>query len=368
MHRYCTIVSANYLPQALTLAESFREVYPGVFLEVLVIDLKRGSITDHANVHYIFLEDLPIDSSQVRKMRTYYDVVEFATALKPTLLLHLLEDSDKTVSYIDPDIYLFSEISQAQEMAEEQGLAITPHRITGMPLIPKSPQELSFLRVGIYNLGFICVGKKADQILRWWEARLRWHATQFDALPYFTDQKWADFFPTFVDGGILRNLGYNLAFWNLDERPLMVNNDGIFAGEEKLVFVHFSQMSSELMKFGKSILWATWLEGVEYDSHSVSVIEKLSRNYGEKLNQSAAKVKTFALTPEFSFSPRGRFARAKMIRKDIAGKDFSARLTFSKVLMTPKLLNKLEKSSAISGLRIGLLRDLSKIQKRLNRE
>ena len=155
MHRYCTIVSANYLPQALTLAESFREVYPGVFLEVLVIDLKRGSITDHANVHYIFLEDLPIDSSQVRKMRTYYDVVEFATALKPTLLLHLLEDSDKTVSYIDPDIYLFSEISQAQEMAEEQGLAITPHRITGMPLIPKSPQELSFLRVGIYNLGFI---------------------------------------------------------------------------------------------------------------------------------------------------------------------------------------------------------------------
>jgi hypothetical protein len=368
MHKYCTIVSANYLPQALTLAESFREVYPGVILNVLVIDLDWGSIKDHSNIHYLFVSDLSIETSQVRKMQAYYDVVEFATAMKPTLLLHLLRDSNETVSYIDPDIYIFSQVSHAQAIGEETGLAITPHRVTAMPFYPASPKELSFLRVGIYNLGFICVGKKATSVLQWWEKRLRWHATQFDGLPYFTDQKWADFFPTFTQCKILDHKGYNLAFWNIDERPLSVRNSEFFAGDEKLVFVHFSQMSSELMKYGKSSLWGTWLSTLHYDSESISIVNNLSRIYSGRLKQSAAAVETLGLVPIFKFPSGGRFARAKMIQRDIKGLTLTKRWEFLKFLSSPKLIFLLEKSDALTGLRIGFIKDLARIKSRLKRD
>ena len=197
MHKYCTIISSNYLPQALALAKSFEEVYPGSQLEVLVIDLKKGSLQNIRNINFLYLDDINLPKDVIRKMSTYYDVVEFATAMKPTLLLHLLLSGAETAAYIDPDIYLYSQINHAQEMAERAGISITPHRISPLPFVPSSPMELSFMRVGIYNLGFICVGSKSIQVLQWWEERLRWHATQFDQLPFFTDQKWADFFPTF---------------------------------------------------------------------------------------------------------------------------------------------------------------------------
>jgi len=366
MHKYCTIVSANYLPQALTLADSLHEVYPGQILNVLVIDLDKGSIQDHSNIHYLFVSELSIETSQIQSMQAYYDVVEFATAMKPTLLLHLLQDLPGTVSYIDPDIYIFSEISHAQEIGEQIGLAITPHRVTGMPFLPASPMELSFIRVGIYNLGFICVGKKATSILEWWEKRLRWHATQFDVLPYFTDQKWADFFPTFEQCKILAHKGYNLAFWNIDERPLSIRNAEFFAGDDELVFVHFSQMSSDLMRQGESKLWGNWLSVENYDPNSISIVNNISKTYAAKLNQKSKEIKSFDLSPIVNFSSRGRFTRLKMIRRDIKEQKIFSRLALSNYLSAPKLVFLLERSSTLNGLRIGYFKDLAKIQKRRN--
>jgi len=367
MHKYCTIVSANYLPQALTLADSLHEVYPGQILNVLVIDLDKGSIQDHSNIHYLFVSELSIETSQKQSMQAYYDVVEFATAMKPTLLLHLLQDSPETVSYIDPDIYIFSEISQAQEIGEQIGLAITPHRVTTMPFLPASPMELSFIRVGIYNLGFICVGKKATSILEWWEKRLRWHATQFDGLPYFTDQKWADFFPTFEQCKILAHKGYNLAFWNIDERPLSVRNSEFFAGDDKLVFVHFSQMSSDLMRHGKSGLWGTWLSSENYDPISISIINEISTEYAERLNRSAAEIGLMKLAPKLKFSSGRRFARLHMILRNIEGKEFSKISNLQHSFLPMSLVQTIEKSSSMNGLRIGLMKDYARIKLKLRK-
>jgi hypothetical protein len=298
-------------------------------------------------------------------MQAYYDVVEFATALKPTLLLYLLRDSNKTVSYIDPDVYMFSQLSRAQEIGEESGLVITPHRVTGMPFYPTSPKELNFFRVGIYNLGFICVGKKATSVLQWWEKRLRWHATQFDALPYFTDQRWADFFPTFAQCKILTHKGYNLAFWNIDERPLSIKNSKFLAGDEELVFVHFSQMSSELMKYGRSSLWGTWLSGFSYSAESLANINNLSRIYSGKLIQNAEEVDAMKLEPKFRFTVGRRFARSKMIQRDIDGQRFFKYWGLPLSLTAPKLVSFFEKSNALSGFRVGLTKDLTRIHKRI---
>jgi hypothetical protein len=365
MHKYCTIVSSNYLPQALALAESFEEVYPVAQLEVLVIDLKKGSIQNIRNINFLYLEDMDLSEEIVRRMATYYDVVEFATAMKPSLLLHLLRGGAETASYIDPDVYLYDQIHHAQEVASRLGIALTPHRISPMPFVPSSPMELSFMRVGIYNLGFICVGDKSLQVLQWWEARLRWHATQFDQLPFFTDQKWADFFPTFSCCEILRHPGYNVAFWNIDERNIHEQQGKYVIDNHNLTFIHFSQMSTELMKRQKTDLWGSWLSSENYDGDTIRIVTAESKEYGRKLLQFKFETEALQLTPNLVYSSLGKFTRLKLIKRDIAGMKIKSikQSIYSKTWL--RIVNVTEKSSALTGFLLGLKKDVEKIQIRM---
>lgn len=367
MHRYCTIVSSNYLPQAIALAESFEEVYPEAQLEVLVINLKKGSMTNLRNINFLYLEDLDLPLEVIRKMATYYDVVEFATAMKPSLLLYLLGGGAETASYIDPDVYLYGQISHAQEIASSVGIAITPHRISPMPFVPSSPMELSFMRVGIYNLGFICVGPKSIQILQWWQARLRWHGTQFDQLPFFTDQKWADFFPTFECCQILKHPGYNVAFWNIDERPISKQQDKYLVQGQDLVFIHFSQMSSELMHRQATDLWGSWLNTGTYDEKLLANVNKESKKYGYKLRQYKAEIDALHLNPNLNYSSLDRFSRLKLIQKDIDGVEIKTaeQESFPRIILALKFLA--EKSFALTGWRLGFKKDLARLRKMFNR-
>jgi hypothetical protein len=364
MHAYCTIVSSHYLPQALTLAKSFETVYPEDQLSVLVIDVKKDSLPIIPNIKFYYLEELPVDSDVLKRMLTYYDVVEFATALKPIFLLKLLSEKNQTVSYIDPDIYLLDRLGEAQELAKRLGMAITPHRLSTMPFRPESPRELSFLRVGIYNLGFICVGPRSLPLLSWWQERLRWHASQFDQLPYFTDQRWADFFPSFEGCAIIRHPGYNVAYWNLDERNLHEKAGKYFAGELPVVFVHFSQMSTQLMKSLKSELWGEWLDKSAYDQHSIQLIRDLSQTYGIQLRRNLELVNNLTFSINTWFSSVSKFKQMKIVRKDISRS--KSRSLFGKGEIPSSQLGKLfERSYTYKGFRIGLQKDLARIKKRL---
>ncbi len=365
MHKYCTIVSSNYLPQAFTLADSISEIYPGEHLEILIIDLEKNAIKNFGNINFLYTEDFDIPVSIISKMRSYYDVVEFATALKPTLLLHLLANNANTVSYIDPDVYLYGKLDDAQEIARKVGIAVTPHRITPMPLEKTSPKELSFMRVGIYNLGFVCVGTTSVEILQWWEQRLRWFATQFDQLPYFTDQKWADFFPTFACCEILRHPGYNVAFWNIDERQIRRQQSSYTVKNQSLVFIHFSQMSTELMLKKETKLWGSWLSSELYDSESLSIVKIESECYGDKLQRNRNLANGLRLSPNYEFSSQSKFGNYKMIQRDIRGKA----VTFGPIRKLFRFTNRLElmseRSSALNGWRVGLQKDIAKLKDRL---
>jgi hypothetical protein len=362
MHKYCTIVSSHYLPQALTLSNSFNEVYPNERLSVLVIDLDRGQVPLIDNMDFYVLSDLGIAKDTLTKMLSYYDVVEFATAMKPSFLLRLLDEGATTVSYIDPDIYLFNSLDAAQSAATRGGAVLTPHRLTPLPFQPDAPKELSFFRVGIYNLGFICVSSNAREMLYWWQERLRWHASQFDHLPYFTDQKWVDFFPTFEGCTILRHPGYNLAFWNLDERSLCEFNERVSVNEQLLVFIHFSQMSSTLKETLKSDLWGRWLASNYYDEESLSIITRLSEEYGKKLRESSQYIANLNLEPEIVFLKVSKFRQMKLIDSDIA----KSNIPHEKFINLRNRLSStflwLEKSSALNGFRLGLKKDLKKIE------
>ncbi len=283
MHRLCTIIALNYLPQAIALVESTREIYPDIEFYVLITDATQR---EHPNLSYaqiLLPEDLHIPKDWLSEMRSYYDTVEFATSLKPFLLSTLLVDKVSTVTFLDPDILLFSELRDGFEGAENSGIALTPTRLTPSDINTTGFSELSFLQYGIFNLGYIAVGHKGKPMLKWWGERLRWYATRYPLDHVFTDQKWMNFVPALFPCQILRNPGYNLTQWNINERPLNRVGKEIYAGNSPLVFIHFSQMSGILAVGKKTKYWENALDDSPESVNSLTIISKFTDEYSARL-------------------------------------------------------------------------------------
>ena len=242
MNRLCTIIALNYLPQAMALLDSSRNIHPDSEFYVLITDAKTDTEVQLEGATVLLPEDLKLSPEWLADMRSYYDPVELATSLKPFLLKTLLTNNIDSVTFLDPDIVLFSDLAEGFSMAKNSGIALTPHRLTPSNIHNSNFSELAFLQYGIFNLGYISVGQKALQMLEWWGERLHWYCTRFPYDVVFTDQKWMNFVPAFFEFEVVRNPGYDLAPWNLDERPLSRVGEKYFAGERPLVFIHFSQM------------------------------------------------------------------------------------------------------------------------------
>lgn len=169
-----------------------------------------------------------------------YDVTELSTALKPWLLQHLLDRGAETVTYLDPDICVYGSLAYVEDLAVEHGVVLTPHLLTALPRDGLQPAEAQIMASGAYNLGFIAVGRGSRPFLRWWQARLARDAISDQSRSLFTDQRWVDLLPSLFPHQVLRDPGCNVAYWNVDARPIARTEDGWTASGVPLRFFHFS--------------------------------------------------------------------------------------------------------------------------------
>lgn len=239
----CTIIARNYLAQARVLARSFKQVHPAGNCSVLVIDDPAGYI-DPADEPFELLTINDIGLPDVERMAAFYDVMELSTAVKPWLLRTLLaRPGVDSVSYLDPDIQVFSSLTKIEEEAVRHGIVLTPHFTAPLPRDGLKPSEEDILMSGSYNLGFIGLGagKTADALLDWWSERLESDCINNPAEGYFVDQRWIDLAPGFwPDLYLLRETTYNIAYWNLPTRTLEADGNGYRVDGEPLRFFHFS--------------------------------------------------------------------------------------------------------------------------------
>ncbi|GEM_PF-3122459 len=244
---YCTILSTNYLPKALALAESLRRHEAGASLRILFIDIEsEDALPDLDGVKCLSTASLGVPRRSVFQLAMSYELVELATAVKPLLLKALLEENDQVV-YLDPDTYVTSpmaELSPALETAPG-GILLAPHFLK-----PTTPQaeitEGHTLLVGVYNLGFCAVDRRARAFLDWWWDHLS-NECLYDPLSgLFYDQKWMDLGSDLFQAGSLRHSGYNVGVANLSERPLGHDSDGyyILSTGERLRLFHFHAFDS----------------------------------------------------------------------------------------------------------------------------
>lgn len=237
-----TICATNYLPFANILGNSFLKHNPQSTFSLLVIDSEFFEFEKNPSFKYLTLNDLEVSAKDLTNMSFYYNVTEFATALKPSVLKKLFSLGSQNIVYLDPDIQVFGRFEELEKAFQENELILTPHTINPMPRDGLRPTEADIMASGTFNLGFIALSKSdnAIQMLDWWEQRLRFDSISEPEKMLFTDQRWIDLVPSYFPIHVFREPTYNVAYWNLHERHLTKIDSKVLVNNLDLKFFHFS--------------------------------------------------------------------------------------------------------------------------------
>lgn len=275
--------SANlaYLPQATVLAESIRRHAPEARFTMILVDGRppeNSLLSERLSPQFfddvVTAEDLL--GPEHEKWMFGYDVVEACTAIKGRALRSLL-GRGLPVVYLDPDTALFGPLDDFVESLNKSSVLLTPHLHQPVPIDSQGLEdEICTLAHGIYNFGMFGV-RPCDEGLQfadWWSSRLEEFCVDDVPRGLFVDQRWGDFVPAyFPQSQIYRNLGVNVASWNLHQRQVEIDKRGDYlVNGYPLVHFHFTKatgvgfhVSREKMLENPLVadLWRWYLEKLE---------------------------------------------------------------------------------------------------------
>ena len=212
-----TICSNNYLPFAQVLFESVRRFHPETDLFLCLADraLDTSGLTGRdwtvVEAHRLSIPDFPSFAFR-------YDIMEFNTALKPFMFLHLIEQRGyRRVLYFDPDIELFGPLTGVlATLRDGASFLFTPHLCSPCQ-DTLEPNDITIMRAGTFNLGFLAVSQTMETIpiLQWWARRLEFQCVNDQAAGLFVDQRFMDLVPGFADHAVIsHDTTLNVAYWN----------------------------------------------------------------------------------------------------------------------------------------------------------
>ena len=239
-----TISDPHYVGLAPTMFESAREHYPEADLYLFMIGTGTNK-TLIDGVKVVYIGDV-LDAKDLDQRLCYYLGVELACSVRPDCFKHLFDRGYSNIIYLDPDIYVFRRMAEADALLDKGANGIvTAHALKSISStnIAVSGGDIVFLRVGIYNLGFIALNDTPEtrRMLDWWQRKLKWHCLVDMRNGLFVDQKWLEFLPVFFEGfEVLKLPTYNLAPWNAEHYKITKRGGKFFADGQPVAFIHFS--------------------------------------------------------------------------------------------------------------------------------
>jgi glycosyltransferase involved in cell wall biosynthesis/tetratricopeptide (TPR) repeat protein len=238
----CTIVAKHHIARARVLASSFRQHNSQCPFFVLVVDRVDGYF-DPQSESFFVVEGASLAIPDQERFFFAYNVLEACTAVKPYFLEHLFRHHDiRKLVYLDPDILVFNSMDHLSALLDQHSIVLTPH-LTAPIDDGFRPGEFQIMEAGTYNLGFIALRNcpEARRMLSWWQERLYKYCLMAHERGMHVDQKWIELVPgLFDDVHVTREPGYNVAYWNLQERRVEVRNDTVTVNGKPCYFFHFS--------------------------------------------------------------------------------------------------------------------------------
>ncbi|MGG1573356.1 hypothetical protein [Fictibacillus sp. NRS-1165] len=247
---FCTSVCLNHLAKAKVLANSLKNHMPESKLVICLLEksLPAHLMDDQDFYEVVLAKDIGFINFETTIFK--YNQYEAACACKGQLMKYVYHKykDEEFFSYIDSDIQVFSRFDEVFAAFETHSIVLTPHY--NEP--PKNTHtiwgenaEILILRVGIINGGYIGVKRstEAEAMLDWWTARLEHYAFNDAEQGLFTDQRWLTAALILFDKiYVLKHDGYNVAFWNINQRNITMNDNLYFANSDPFRFFHFSTL------------------------------------------------------------------------------------------------------------------------------
>ncbi len=236
---FCTYFDSNYLTRALALYNSLLLHVESFHLWALCLDEKAYSIISRLSLpglSAVSLDELEQGDLDLLKAKSNRSVIEYYFTITPSLLLFVLRKAPEyhRVTYLDADLYFFSDPAPIFEEFGDSSVLIIAHRFA---------ERLKHLeKYGKYNVGFLTFQRSDSGLncLRWWRTQcLEWCYDRVED-GRFADQKYLDSWPIRFEGvKELKNLGAGLAPWNFGNYNYSHRNGKFYVNTDELIFYHF---------------------------------------------------------------------------------------------------------------------------------
>jgi hypothetical protein len=242
MRHYCTYFDHNYLPRGLALYRSLRRYSPDFKLWVLCLSPQAHSALQALalpGIETISLQELERRDPALAQAKSNRSTIEYYFTCTPSLPGFIFRNWDGVdcISYVDSDMYFFSDPEAIFDEIGSCSVAITPHRF--------SPAMQWKEKFGRFNVGWLTFRRDSAGLacLESWRTQcIEWCYDRYEDGRY-ADQKYLDEWPVRFQGvKVLEHPGINTAPWNVGGCRLSQGPHGVSVNDQPLILFHFHKL------------------------------------------------------------------------------------------------------------------------------
>jgi len=274
MYNYCTLFDSNYLTRGLAMYESLKAQSDDFHLYIFAFDNRSVTLLKKLRLDHVTVISLQeFEDEKLLSIKNARTAGEYCWTCTPSIIKYCIETYNlDNCTYLDADLYFFSDPSVLIEEMGNNSILITEHRYT--------LQYDQSATSGVYCVQFMTF-KNDDNgmnVLNWWrDACNEWCYARFED-GKFGDQKYLDDWTTRFEGiHVLQHLGGGVAPWNIQQYEL--TNPAF-----KLIFYHFHAfkfLSNATVELGNyklryadlQMLYKPYLEHLEQIKDTISKID-----------------------------------------------------------------------------------------------
>ena len=251
---FCTHFDSNYLPHAISLAESLNTYLNDFSLFMMCMDdesfsfLNSNPIKNTVPIHYSKMENYFPELLVAKQNRNR---VEYFFTCSPAVCNYIIKNnlSLKSITYLDSDLYFFSSPKIIFDKIKNKSISIIEHRFNWI-----TKRQIKY---GKFNVGWITF-KNDNEGLKcisdWMSDCLDWCYQKVEE-DRFGDQKYLDKWPKkYKNIHIIKCKGANVAIWNIGNYKFSKKDNQIMVDNEKLIFYHYANLNQIDMRCFKTNL------------------------------------------------------------------------------------------------------------------
>ena len=295
---FCTLFNRTYLPQGLALYRSLKRTCASEFvLYVLCMDdFTAEALTqlDLRGVKIVLLSQIEDDAlKSVKSSRT---IGEYCWTCTTPLLLHVLDlhPSDAIVTYVDADLWFFSDPSVIVQEIGSRSILIHEHDF--------APEHAHLQpAAGRFNVGLVSFrnNEEGRTCLERWKKQCIDECVMDPAAGKCGDQIYLEEWPVLYPGlAICQNPGIGLGPWNISKHRLKRSRRVTTVDDRPIVFYHFHSMRLLRPRFRFRLL----LMAMGAYRFSDNVVELIYRPYAAEVWRAFATLSSKKLLFAYDFS------------------------------------------------------------------